>query len=102
MSLSGQDLTEPISEGGSHVFRLTGFLSDDQRLHDGSRPFRTSVPRLPYVEHNRNSISLASNRLADDLSSETTTLAETRRLSGAATHSGSWALRSAIQDFTGS
>src|SRR5215218_10363823 len=38
MSLSGQDLTESIPEGGSHVFRLTGFLGDIQRLHDSSRP----------------------------------------------------------------
>src|SRR3954447_19081591 len=70
MALSGQDLTEPISEGGSNVFRLTGFLGDDQRLHDRSRPFRASVPRLPYVEHNRNSISSPFNRPAADLSSQ--------------------------------
>src|SRR5437879_3702027 len=39
MSLSGQDLTEPIAKSGAHIFRLTGFLGDDQSLHSGGRPF---------------------------------------------------------------
>jgi hypothetical protein len=39
MSLSGQDLTEPIAKSGAQIFRLTGFLGDDQSLHGGGRPF---------------------------------------------------------------
>src|SRR5260370_40166306 len=55
MSLSGQDLPEPIAKSSTQVLRLTGFLGDNQGIHRCQSSVRIRNPEIviqrTYAEH---------------------------------------------------